>query len=88
MNDTFAISGIYATFDTLLTFHQKSYDLQYKVTLLVLKLLSETYFQCSFCDKLQLKEKAFFYFWKPGLVDPAIVLTWQKYKDSSPGFTT
>ena len=43
MNDTFAISGIYATFDTLLTFHQKSYDLQYKVTLLVLKLLSETY---------------------------------------------
>jgi len=36
--------------------------LQYKVTLLVLKLLSETYFQYSFCDKLQLKESVFFYF--------------------------
>jgi len=37
MYDTFAISGIHDTFDTLLSFHQ------YKVTLLVLKLLSETY---------------------------------------------
>jgi len=43
MYDTFAISGIYDTFDTVLTFHQKSYDLQHKVTLLVLKLLSATY---------------------------------------------
>jgi len=43
MHDTFAISGIYGTFDTLLTFHQKDMILQYKVTLLVLQLLSETY---------------------------------------------
>jgi len=43
--------------------------LQYKVTLLVLKLLSETYFQCSFCDKLQLEEKFFIYF-KTGSVRP------------------
>ena len=49
--------------------------LQCKVTLLVLKLLSETYFQCSFCDELQLKKKVFFYFSKAGLVDPTIVLT-------------
>jgi len=57
-----SILGIYDTFAMfgLLTFHQKSYGIA--VTLLVLKLLSETYFQCSFCDKLQLKESMFFIF--------------------------
>jgi len=40
--------------------------LHYGVTLLVLKLLSETYFECSFCDKLQLKEKVLFLFLKTG----------------------
>ena len=36
--------------------------LKYKVTLLVLKLLNESYiFQCSFCDKLQLKKSIFFF---------------------------
>jgi len=28
-----------------------------------------------------LKEKVFFYFWKPGLADPTIVLTWQNKND-------
>jgi len=31
-----------------------------------------------------LKEKVFFYFWKPGLADPTILLTWQKQNDSIP----
>jgi len=43
MYDTFAVSGIYDTFDTLLLFIKNRIILQCKVTLLVLKLLSETY---------------------------------------------
>ena len=45
----------------------------------------DLYFQCSFCDKLQLKEKVFFNFWKPGVEDPKIVSKWQKSNDSVPG---
>jgi len=40
---------------------------EYKVTLLVL------YFQCSFCDKLQLKESIFFLFLKTGFKPDEIV---------------
>jgi len=35
--------------------------LEYKVTLFVLKLLNEWYFQCSFCDKLWLNEIIYFF---------------------------
>jgi len=57
-----------------------------KVTLLVLKLLSETYI-CSvvFVINCSWRERYFFNIWKPGLSDPTIVLTWQKYNNSIPG---
>ena len=45
----------------------------------------DLYLQCSFRDKLELKEEVFFYFWKPGLAHPTSVLTCQKSKDSIPG---
>jgi len=43
MCHTFAVLGIYDTFDTLLFFIKSRMILQYKLTLLMLKLLSETY---------------------------------------------
>jgi len=58
MCHTFAVSGIYDTFDTLLFFIKSRMILQYKLTLL----MRDLYFQCSICDKLQLKEKVFFTF--------------------------
>jgi len=49
--------------------------LKYKVTLLVLKLLNESYiFQCSFCDKLQLKKSIFFSFLKTGSCTPKVMV--------------
>ena len=59
---------------------------EYKVTLLVLILLNESYiFSVVFWDKLYMKERIFFYFWKPGHAHPALGLVWQKVNDSIPG---
>jgi len=53
--------------------------LEYKVTLLVLNQLSESYiFSCSFCDKLQLKESKFFLFLKTGPDTPDIIINMTK----------
>jgi len=41
----------------------------------------ELYFQCTFCDQLQLKESIFIYFWKPGSAHQRVVLTWQNSSD-------
>ena len=71
MCDTFAISGIYDTFDTLLTFHQKSYDITVQSNFVSAQTVQwELYFQCSFRDKLPLKEKVFFIYLKTGSVRP------------------
>ena len=60
--------------------------LEYKVTLLVLKLLSESYtFSVVSVINFSWRKVYFFYFWKPGLEDPKIAITWQKSNDSNPG---
>jgi len=65
----------------ILTFYQKSYDI--RVNFVSAQTAQwDFYLQCSFCDKLQLKESILFYFWKPGLEHPTLVLTWQKSSDS------
>jgi len=57
--------------------------LQYKVTLLVLKLLSETYiFSAIFVINCTWRKVCCFFFWKPGLADLTLVLMWQKSNDS------
>jgi len=57
--------------------------LEYKVTLLVLKLLSESYiFSVVFVINFSWRKVYFFYFWKPDLTHPAAALTWQKLSDS------
>ena len=44
----------------------------------MLKLLSETYiFSVVFVMNCMWRKGYFFYFWKPGLADPTISLTWQ-----------
>jgi len=60
--------------------------LEHKVTLLVLKLLSESYiFSVLFVINFSWRKVYFFYFWKPALAHPTLVLTWQKSSDSNPG---
>jgi len=57
-----------------------------KVTLLVHKLLSETYiFSVVFVINSSWRKVCVFCFWKSGLAHPAIVLTWQKSIDNNPG---
>jgi len=49
----------------------------------VFKLLSETYvFSVGFVMNCSWRKRYFFYFWKPGLADQTISLTWQKRNNS------
>jgi len=72
-----------------LPFHQKSYDtvLEYKVTLLALKLLSEGYiFSVVFVINFSWRKVYFFIFENRVWHTPTIALTWQKSNDSNQGF--
>jgi len=85
INCSWMTPSLYQAYMTLSTpyllFIKNHMILQHKVTLLVLKLLSETHiFSVVFVINCSWRKRYFFYFWKPGLADPAIVLTWQKSK--------
>ena len=72
----------------LLTFHQKSYDIKVQSNFVSAQTAQwDLHFQYSFCSKLQLKESTFFYFWKPGLTHPTLLLMWKKSNDTNPGLS-
>jgi len=71
--------------NTISLFINNRMILEYKVTMLVLKLLNESYiFSVVFVINFSWRKVYFFYIWKPGHAHPTLELVWQKLKISIP----